>query len=80
MLANLRRQVRAGASWRAVMDGLRPDTQTLWQSLDQVKRSRFLRHALAWWNIHRHRIAPQAHKVFSHLVSEGIVEVHAGFV
>jgi len=80
LLAALRRRVKAGAEWRAVMDGLRPHTQKLWQSLDQPKRARFLRHALAWWNIHRHRVAPQVHDVFEGLLNEGVVEVHAGFV
>lgn len=80
MLAGLRRQIRAGANWRGVMDGLRPNTQKLWQSMNEEKRSRFLRHALAWWNVHRHRVAPQVHEVFAGLLSEGVVEVHAGFV
>ncbi|MEJ8309556.1 FAD/NAD(P)-binding protein [Agrobacterium larrymoorei] len=80
ILADLRGIVRAGAEWRAVMDGLRPQTQELWQSLDEQKRARFLRHALAWWNIHRHRVAPQVHEVFDALLEQGVVEVHAGFV
>jgi uncharacterized NAD(P)/FAD-binding protein YdhS len=62
------------------MEGLRHQTQPLWQSLSQEQRSRFLRHALAWWNIHRHRIAPQVHEVFDALVQDGTVTVHAGFV
>jgi uncharacterized NAD(P)/FAD-binding protein YdhS len=80
LLYDLRRQVRAGAEWRAVMDGLRPKTQKLWQSLNKDQRSRFLRHALAWWNIHRHRIAPQVHARFDRLVEEGTVSVYAGFL
>ena len=80
ILADLRRLVRAGTEWRAVMDGLRPHTQQLWQSLHEPQRARFLRHALAWWNIHRHRVAPQVHEVFDGLLTKGLVEVHAGFV
>ncbi|MEH3127415.1 FAD/NAD(P)-binding protein [Agrobacterium cavarae] len=80
ILADLRRVVRAGTEWRSVMDGLRPQTQKLWQSLDEPKRARFLRHALAWWNIHRHRVAPQVHEVFDGLLKQDVVEVHAGFV
>lgn len=60
----LRKQVKDGAPWRTVMDGLRPKTQLLWQSLTSEQRSRFLRHALPRWNIHRHRIAPEVHKAF----------------
>lgn len=80
IVAALRAQVRGGAEWRAVMDGLRPRTQALWQGLNQTQRSRFLRHALAWWNIHRHRVAPQVHEAFDALVCDGTVTIHAGFV
>ncbi|WP_454814526.1 FAD/NAD(P)-binding protein [Labrys neptuniae] len=51
---------RAGGDWRAIVDGLRPYTQPLWRSLSQEARRRFLRHARAWWDIHRHRMAPDA--------------------
>lgn len=80
ILHDLRRQVRGGEEWRSVMDGLRPQTQTLWQKLTQEQRSRFLRHALAWWNIHRHRVAPQVHDVFDALLRDGAVTLHAGFI
>lgn len=76
----LRRQVENGADWRGVVDGLRPQTQALWQSLTAEQRSRFLRHALAWWNIHRHRIAPEVFARFNALLKDGTVTVHAGFL
>ena len=50
---------RAGSDWRAVFDGLRPHVQTLWQSFDLEERSRFLRHARPWWDVRRHRMAPE---------------------
>jgi Uncharacterized protein conserved in bacteria len=46
-------------SWQAVMDGLRPLTADLWQSARMEERSRFLRHLRPWWDVHRHRIAPE---------------------
>lgn len=51
---------RSGGDWRAIVDGLRPYTQPLWRSLSQEARRRFLRHVRAWWDIHRHRMAPDA--------------------
>ncbi|WP_448953129.1 FAD/NAD(P)-binding protein [Labrys neptuniae] len=51
---------RAGGDWRAVVDGLRSHTQPLWRSLPHEARRRFLRHARPWWDIHRHRMAPDA--------------------
>lgn len=80
ILAALRRQVRNGADWRGVMDGLRPQTQALWQELSTEQRSRFLRHALAWWNIHRHRIAPEVFSRLDALLRDGTVTVHAGYL
>jgi uncharacterized NAD(P)/FAD-binding protein YdhS len=53
-----RRHVAQGGDWRIVVDGLRPYTQTLWQNLSLRDRKRFLEHARAWWDAHRHRMAP----------------------
>ena len=80
LLSGFRRQVRSGADWRGLMDGLRPITQELWQSLTRDQRARFLRHGLAWWNAHRHRIAPEVAARFDALRKDGIVTVHAGFL
>ncbi|WHS91718.1 FAD/NAD(P)-binding protein (plasmid) [Sinorhizobium kummerowiae] len=80
LLAGFRRQVRAGADWRGLMDGLRPMTQRLWQELSKGQRARFLRHGLPWWNIHRHRIAPEVFSKVNSLRKDGVVTVHAGFL
>ena len=80
LLQSLRKQAREGAPWRTVMDGLRPRTQSLWQALTAAQRSRFLRHALPWWNIHRHRIAPEVHAAFEKLLTDDILEIHAGYL
>jgi uncharacterized NAD(P)/FAD-binding protein YdhS len=80
LLSALRRQVRSGAQWRGVMDGLRPLTQRLWQELSNTQRSRFLRHALAWWNIHRHRLAPDVAYRLDALLGDGTVTVHKGYL
>ncbi len=80
LLRSLRQQVANGAPWRSVMDGLRPKTQSLWQSLSSQQRARFLRHALPWWNIHRHRIAPEVHDAFDKLLADGVLTIHAGYL
>ena len=68
----------AGADWRAVMDSLRPHIQEIWQSLPTKERRRFLRHARAYWEVHRHRIAPDIAGTFSSMIETGQVEIHAG--
>ncbi|MBX5139516.1 FAD-dependent pyridine nucleotide-disulfide oxidoreductase [Rhizobium lentis] len=80
ILKCLREKGRSVDDWRSVMDGLRSQTQALWQRLSSKERARFLRHALPWWNIHRHRVAPDVFDRFDQLVSEGTVCFHAGFL
>lgn len=60
-LAALLRDVHDHAQsypWRAVVDGLRPHTQTLWQKFSTRDQQRFLSRVLPFWNVHRHRMAP----------------------
>ena len=47
-----------GGDWRDVMDGLRPHNQAIWRHLSSDSRARFLRHAAAFWDVHRHRMPP----------------------
>jgi uncharacterized NAD(P)/FAD-binding protein YdhS len=53
------RAERGGRGWRSVIDGLRPHTQRLWREMSLTERKRFLRHLRPWWDVHRHRVAPQ---------------------
>lgn len=56
-----RRVATQPENWRGVVDGLRPHTQMLWQGLPAAEKRRALRHARAWWDVHRHRMAPEIH-------------------
>lgn len=78
MLATLRAQAEETPDWRAVMDGLRPVTQTLWKGLSPAHRTRFLRHAAAFWNIHRHRMAPEVAVKIEKLLRSGRLVIHRG--
>jgi uncharacterized NAD(P)/FAD-binding protein YdhS len=51
--------IAEGGDWRSVIDAIRPFTQRLWQELPLAPRRRFLEHARAWWDVHRHRMAPE---------------------
>ena len=63
LLRWFRRQVDShraqGGNWRGVVDGIRPFTQRLWRELPTGSKQRFLEHARAWWDVHRHRMAPE---------------------
>lgn len=45
--------------WRGVMEGLRPITAELWAKADLKTQARWVRHLRPWWDVHRHRIAPE---------------------
>lgn len=66
--------------WRAAVDSLRPHSHALWQSLDILSQKRFLRHARPWWDVHRHRIAPEVAARMMRLIGEGRLRVMAGRV
>jgi uncharacterized NAD(P)/FAD-binding protein YdhS len=68
----------AGGDWHSVLDGLRPHVQAIWQSLPADERRRFLRHARPYWEIHRHRLAPEVLDVFQEARRAGRVTIHAG--
>jgi uncharacterized NAD(P)/FAD-binding protein YdhS len=67
--ATLLRQIRIevkqiearGGDWRSVIDALRPEMQSLWKSMSAEEQRRFLRHLVAFWDVHRHRVAPEIH-------------------
>lgn len=82
LLHRVRAEVRiaaaAGIDWRDVIDGLRPYSQAIWQSLPWDERARFMRHVRPFWEIHRHRLAPQTAAVIDRLVAAGRLKFYAG--
>jgi uncharacterized NAD(P)/FAD-binding protein YdhS len=82
-LAQLWRWLRrrsAEVGWRAAVDSLRPHSHPLWQKLDEGQQRRFLRHARPWWDVHRHRIAPQVAATVHAMIADGRLEIVAGRV
>jgi uncharacterized NAD(P)/FAD-binding protein YdhS len=72
--------VRSAArqDWRAAIDALRPHVQSLWRGWSLADRQRFLRHMRPWWEVCRHRLAPEVHERIDRLRSEALFEVAAG--
>ncbi len=74
-------EVRARAQaigWRNAVDELRPFTQAMWGNATEDERARFLRHLRPWWDVHRHRLAPEVHARLTALTERGQLEVIAG--
>ena len=76
--SQLRRAEYEHADWRSVIDSLRPDAQKVWRSLPVQEQRRFLRHLRPYWDVHRHRVAPQIGTMLAADLGEGTMEIHAG--
>lgn len=77
----LLRHIRARSDqvgWRAAVDELRPYTEGIWAAAGLDERRRFLRHLRAWWDVHRHRIAPQVAAKIRAMQERGQLEIVAG--
>ena len=72
------RRRSAAVGWRVAVDSLRPYSHPLWQSLSADEQRRFLRHARPWWDVHRHRIAPEVASIVAGMIADGQLEIVAG--
>ncbi|WP_010543956.1 FAD/NAD(P)-binding protein, partial [Sphingomonas elodea] len=63
--------------WRNAVDELRPFTQPMWANASEDERARFLRHLRPWWDVHRHRLAPEVHARLQALIDHGQLTVLA---
>ena len=72
------RRRSAEVGWRAAIDSLRPHSHALWQAMSHDEQLRFLRHARPWWDVHRHRIAPEVAAIVAGMVATDQLEVVAG--
>jgi uncharacterized NAD(P)/FAD-binding protein YdhS len=72
--------VAEGGDWRSVLDAIRPFTQRLWRELTLASKRRFLEHARAWWDVHRHRMAPEVEMRITHALAAGRLSLMAAKV
>jgi uncharacterized NAD(P)/FAD-binding protein YdhS len=73
-----RNEMRSGGDWRSVVDGLRPHVQAIWRAMPSRSRQRFLEHARPWWDIHRHRMAPEVEAKIRALQDSGQLRILSG--
>ncbi|GAA2352374.1 FAD/NAD(P)-binding protein [Dactylosporangium salmoneum] len=80
--AGLLRAVRAYAAtqpdWRSAVDAIRPQIDRLWWQLSVDARQRFLRHVAAYWEVHRHRMAPGVAEQVQRMRATGALRITAG--
>ncbi len=69
-----------GGDWRSVVDAIRPVTQSLWCSLGDRERRRFVRHLAPRWDVHRHRVAPSVDDALQSALRDGQLRLLAARV
>jgi uncharacterized NAD(P)/FAD-binding protein YdhS len=68
---------RAGGDWREAITHVRRMAPVLWQRMPASERSRFLRHARAYWDVHRHRLPAETLARIDELRTTGQLEIVA---
>ena len=80
LIGALRKAAREADDWRPVIDGLRPHTARIWKSLSPAEASRFVRHARPFWEVRRHRLAPEIGRVVDEAIAADTFRSVAGRV
>lgn len=60
-----------GSNWRAVIDSLRPATQSLWLRLPVAEKRYFMQHLSRYWDVARHRMPPEAAAILDEMRASG---------
>lgn len=78
--AEVRAMAERGEPWQLAVDCMRSATPAMWRALPLAEQRRFLRHLRVWWDVHRHRTAPEISERADGLRREGKLRVLAGEV
>lgn len=78
LVAAIRPLSRVVPDWRSAIDALRPHLQDFWRGLPARERARFLRHVRSYWEVVRHRVAPEVGALLDDLQACGRLDVRAG--
>lgn len=65
-------------AWRTTIDALRPNLPAIWGDLSDESKARFLRHVRPFWEVHRHRMAPQVAARLEQAISNAKLVIHRG--
>lgn len=82
LVFTLRRYIAAaaesGTDWRQVIDGLRSVIPKIWERLSLSERRRFLNCVRSFWEVHRHRMAPDVADAIDRLRRKKTLEIISG--
>lgn len=74
----MRRAEQRGGTWRDAVDALRPKVRRIWRGLTPADRARLLRHALPFWDVHRHRSPPEVAERIARARATGQLQLMRG--
>ncbi|WP_233543898.1 FAD/NAD(P)-binding protein [Salinisphaera sp. Q1T1-3] len=77
LMKAVRARMQTTGDWRRVSDELRAQADAIWQALDPRIRARLLRHARPYWDICRHRLAPEVARRVERLRASGRLRIVA---
>jgi uncharacterized NAD(P)/FAD-binding protein YdhS len=67
-----------GGDWRDAVNALRPFTSELWAALPRGEQRRFVDRLARFWDVHRHRLAPQVATAVHELRASGGLTLVSG--
>lgn len=67
--------VASGEKWREAQDGIRHDLQEIWSNFPEAEKQTFFEKYFRWWNVLRHRSAPDAHDRIQDYIESGTLEI-----
>jgi uncharacterized NAD(P)/FAD-binding protein YdhS len=76
----IRNEAARAADWRPVIDALRPIIPDLWRGFSEREQHQFIRHLRAWWDVYRHRMAPQIADRMAVAQVSGQFQLRAGHI
>jgi uncharacterized NAD(P)/FAD-binding protein YdhS len=74
---SVRRFIESAPDWRAAQDGIRHELPEIWQSWSDDQKNQFLTQDLRWWNVHRHRLAPEVAQEIEIAIHNGRLRIIA---
>lgn len=78
--AAVRQFIESANDWRAAQDGIRHELPEIWHNWSEEDKQSFFEKHLRWWNVHRHRVAPEIQQELTQAISTGRLRVVAGEV
>jgi uncharacterized NAD(P)/FAD-binding protein YdhS len=71
---------KLGLTWHSVLDQVHEHGNQIWHFLPWQERKRLMRHAWAYWNCLRFRVAPQLAEILERKISSGELRMHAASI